>query len=79
MVEVLNSEKGGKSDTEDIASIKSDVTKIKSDIQNCDKKTIEIKVSYVSSLMLRVNFFCLNLLKLSVQPYSMLVKTDLPL
>ena len=65
MVEVLNSEKGGKSDTEDIASIKSDVTKIKSDIQNCDKKTIEIKVSYVSSLMLRVNFFCLNL---SVKP-----------
>ena len=44
-MEVLNSEKGGKSDTEDIASIKSDVTKIKSDIQNCDKKTIEIKVS----------------------------------
>jgi hypothetical protein len=43
MVEVLNSEKES-SGKEDINSMKLDVKKLKADIQNCDKKTEELKV-----------------------------------
>jgi len=46
MVEVLNSEKGS-SINEDINSIKLDVKKLKTDIQSCDKKTEELKVSLI--------------------------------
>jgi hypothetical protein len=44
MVEVLNTEKGGQSNVEEIMSIKSDLNKVKAESQSCDKKISELKV-----------------------------------
>ena len=46
MVDVLNSERGNIDVTDDLNSIKSDIKKLKTDLQNCDKTCSEIKVSF---------------------------------